>query len=219
MSRVETFVSKARASTETPWTEEQKAEYAAKWAEYARLFAGRRKGASRRFAATVIELGDAKEVPNTYPGVPPGTMRVVREIVVELIEPGLEGLRFYGETANNPQNPKTRLQQLVVAVTRQVPPERGSFSIDLDTLLNVPVMVELQKGNPREDGKRGGFHTKLVSFEELYEDEAPKAARPVAVAGPSTKNASANSAPTLPAATPSTPDTSPDAPDEDDPFN
>lgn len=177
MSNVVSYPEPKKASgTGTPaggeqWSEEDKAAYEAKWSLFARRMGNRPIKGTRNFRGVVKEIGPVQTVPNTYPGVPPGVMKQQRTLVCELTEPGLEGLRFHTDSADNARNDKTRLYALVVAVTKQVPPETGPFNLDLDSLCNVPVQLVIQKGKAREDGKRGGLQAKVAGFEALYEEE------------------------------------------------
>jgi hypothetical protein len=153
------------------WSEEDKAAYEAKWALFAKRLGNRPVKGTRNFRGVVRSIGPVQTVPNTFPGTPPGVMKQQRILVCEITEPGLEGLRFHTDTADNARNDKTRLYALVVAVTKQVPPEFGPFNLDLDSLCNVPVQLVIQKGKARDDGKRGGLNAKVLGFEALYDEE------------------------------------------------
>lgn len=167
---------------DTPLTPAQQAEFDAKYDAYGRLMAGR-EGRKRRFRGVVLKFSEQQEVPNTFPGTPPGTMKKVRDFVVELTEPGLEGCRFYGTTGDNPFNDKTLLNHLIVAVEGEAPPKYGKYNVDWEKLTTTEVWVELTKKKPRNDGKYGGFWTKVSDFETIYDDELPAVAA-VAVPAP-----------------------------------
>jgi hypothetical protein len=156
------------------YSEEEKQAYYAKWRKFAEVYMGRRpEGGTRGFKAVVVDITEPEERPNTYPGTPPGTMGIYRDIYVELAEEGVEGLRFKTTSADNVQNEKTRLYMLYQAVHGKTPPPKyESFTYDVDALIGPFVTAVIEKGKPRADGKRGGLEANIIRFEGFYEDEA-----------------------------------------------
>jgi hypothetical protein len=199
MSNVVSYAApvKRAAEGEQKFSEEDKIAYEAKWKLFASRMGNRPVKGRRNFRGVVREIGPVETVPNTFPGVAPGTMKQQRTLVCEITEPGLEGLRFHTDTADNPRNDKTRLYALVVAATGQVPPQYGPFNLDLDSLVDVPVQLVIQKGEARQDGKRGGVYAKVATFEAVYEDEddAPRTVRTNPTGGATVVTPAAGAAP------------------------
>lgn len=152
------------------WTEDQKAEYQAQWDNYARLMAKRQEGQTRDFDATVFEVSDMHVVPNNFPGAKSAT-RNVRTIRVQLAQQGVDMLRFQGDSADNPFNDKTLLNQLIIAALGFTPKQEEGLEIDFNDLVGKRVRVTLEKQRQRTDGRRGGFWTKLKAISPIFEDE------------------------------------------------
>lgn len=151
------------------WTEEQKAAYQAQWDNYTFLMAKRQPGMSRDFPAVIQSIGEPHEAEKTYQGVT--TKRTVRTIGVQLTTKGVDLLRFYEDSADNPFNEKTLLYQSILAAAGIKPDERKGLTIDFAELVGKPVRVTLEKQGPRNDGKRGGFWTKLRAISPVFEDD------------------------------------------------
>jgi hypothetical protein len=178
------------SATGEKWTEEQKAAYSAQqdtaFANFMRHYRGKAAKARVSFLAKVLEFSEEPyEKSDTINGVT--TRRMVSDVKVELTEPGCEGIRFVMAVTDNPntiQNTGSALNHLYVAATHRRVPEFGRFSWDPEDIIGKEVFAVIQRGNPRTDGKRGGFYSELKDFEELLpEDPTP--------AAPSAKTAAA----------------------------
>lgn len=152
------------------WTEEQKEAYAQQWDNYTLLMAKRNQGDTRDFDCVIISIGEPHEVPNTFKDRKSDT-RTVRTFGVQLTHPGVNMLRFFEDGADNPFNDKTLLYKAIRAVAGFTPNEEEGLDMDFDTLLNKPCRVTLQKQGKREDGKRGGFWTKVKGFNPVFDDD------------------------------------------------
>lgn len=152
------------------WTEEQKAAYQKQWDNYTRLMAKRVQGQTRDFDAVVFRVEEPRDIPNNFPGAKKAT-RTVRKIGVQLAQPGVDMLRFYGDSADNPFNDKTLLNKLIIAAAGFTPKEEEGLSIDYSTLYGKRVRVTLEKQGPRSDGQRGGFWTGLKDIQPIFEDD------------------------------------------------
>lgn len=145
--------------------------YDTKWQLFVTKMKSRPVGGVRQFRGVITEITEPEEVANNYPGALKKT-RVIRRILAEITEPGLEGLRFQTDSADNPRNDKTKLYALYVAVFKEQPPAPYTrWAFDFDTMLNVPIMLTIEKGGPRDDNKRGGIKAYLTGFDAVYEDE------------------------------------------------
>jgi hypothetical protein len=156
------------------YTEEETAKYNAGWELFAKRMAKRVEGDTRTFRGYVERIGEPHDIPNTHPSAAPGSMRTVRDLRVVLSEPGLEQCAWVTDSADNIRNEKTKLYALYLAVTGTAPPPRWErFTWDTDELTGPTheVNVVIQKGGPREDGKRGGLKSYVKTFQRLYEDE------------------------------------------------
>jgi hypothetical protein len=156
------------------YTKEETAQYNAGWELFAKRMAKRVEGDTRTFRGYVERIGEPHDVPNTHPSAEPGAMRTIRDLRVVLSEPGLEQCAWVTDSADNIRNEKTKLYALYLAVTGVAPPPRWErFTWDTDELTGPehPVNVIVQKGGPREDGKRGGLKSYVKGFQRLYDDE------------------------------------------------
>lgn len=179
------YEAQRQQGTGKAFTPQEQEAYDAKWATFAQKMKSRPVKGVRQFRGVITAVYEPEEVENNYPGVPKGTMRTIRKITGEITEPGMEGLRFITDSADNPRNEKTKLYAAYVAVFKETPPPPYvRWAFDYDTLLNVPILLTIEKGKPRDDNKRGGIKAYLVGFDALYDDEdeeATPATRPATV--------------------------------------
>lgn len=163
------------------WTPEQKAAYASVESAFARYMKNLSKGDIRSFDAVVLSISDSFPEENTFPGTPPGTMRDVRTVKIELqgnaavqLEDGSaaspDGMRWQKNSADNPFNDKTLLNMLLRATVGN-PDDRAPFTVDWNTLVGTPIRVDIQKQGPRNDGKRGGFYSELKAIRRKVVDD------------------------------------------------
>lgn len=157
------------------WTPEQKAAYQAQWDNYTRYMAKRQPGQTRDFDATIFCIDAPAERTETYQGVT--TTKMKRRIGVQLAEKGVDMLRFYEYSADNPFNDKTLLNKVLNACGI-FPKEEEGLTVDFNTLVGKRVRVTLEKQGPRTDGSRGGFWTKLRDIQPVFEDDEPVLAAP-----------------------------------------
>lgn len=151
------------------WTEEEKAEYEAKWKRFVKKFQGRPVKARRTFVGKITELGDPEQKPNRFTG----ETQTVRRCLAEITESGLDGLRFVldlTDSGTSVQNTKAKLNHLYTAVHHLTPPEEGRFEWDVDELLDKEILLVIEKGPERADGKRGGIYANLRDFEGFFPD-------------------------------------------------
>lgn len=148
------------------------------------------------FVVKVIEFSDAPwEKTETFNGQQ--QKRMVSTVKVELVEAGMEGIRFQMDATDNPrtntvQNPNSALNHLVRAATGRAIPESGSFIWDTNEVLHEDaggtgklVLAYIARGQDNPDGRRGGLYSELKDFgkyvapEPEEDEETPVAARPV----------------------------------------
>jgi hypothetical protein len=98
------------------------------------------------------------------------------------------------DNPNTIQNTGSALNHLYVAATHRRVPEFGRFSWDPEDIIGKEVFAVVQRGNPRSDGKRGGFYSELKDFEELLPEEASNPQPVVYAANPTTAAPSAKTA-------------------------
>lgn len=121
-----------------------------------------------------VKVGDSEMHAKTFQGVT--TEKKCRRIVATLLD-DLYPLQYDVWSADNIQNDKTQLNSLYRAVKREVPPPQGvPFQWDADDLEVDNILVVLQKGGKRNDGKRGGHFLNVRGF------KARRASRPSAPA-------------------------------------
>lgn len=163
------------------WTPEQKAAYAESELAFARYMKNFAKGEIRTFDAVLLSISEPFEEENTYPGVPKGTMVTRRTVKIELrgnpavqlAEGGAaspDGMRWQKNSADNPFNDKTLINQLLAATVGE-PDDTKPFTIDYSSLEGLPIRVDIQKQGPRNDGKRGGFYSELKAIRRKVVDD------------------------------------------------
>jgi hypothetical protein len=158
------------------WTEEEKAAYNRQqeraFKNFGKYFAGQADPKTRvPFLAKVIEMED--EPTTKDKGFGPFTGTTVK---VELVAPGVEGIRFVIDVTDNPdtiKNPDSALNHLYRAATGKTVPVSGVFTWDTAEILHESVeggsgklvMAVIQRGKDRNDGKRGGLWSELKDFQ------------------------------------------------------
>lgn len=182
----------------TPWTPEQRAAYANIESAFAKYMKSRQPGETRWFKAKVLEIGDQRTVENTFPGASSKT-RKVRTIKVEFSgNPAVrldsgdvaspDGMRFQKDSGDNPYNDKTLLHALCRATVGEPDPKKP-FTVSWPSLIGKVIEVEIEKQNPRSDGKRGGFYAEMKDIRRVVEDDleivtGPPTVQPTAAPAP-----------------------------------
>ena len=136
------------------------------------------------FVARVVSMSDE---PFQYTHPTFGDTRWVSEVKVELVEPGLEGIRFIARPTDNPHtntvtNPDSALNHLVRAATGLRIPERGTFTWDTNDVVGKLVIAVIERGKDNPGGPRGGLYSEVKDFkkyvppaeDEEEEEPAPK---------------------------------------------
>lgn len=144
------------------------------WTVFDKRFRGRGPKDRIFFLARVIEMADSPS-PNTDNF---GVTKMASLVKVELLEAGLEGLRFQAYLTDNPatntvQNPDSALNHLVRACTGREIPRHGRFDWDTDEVVGQLVMAGIQRGNQKDavtDG-RGAFYSELKDFQRYFPDD------------------------------------------------
>ena len=156
------------------WTQEQKDEYQRQWDNYRKRMAKVQPGQSRDFTARLIEITDLTPLQKTYNGVT--TVKDRRIIWYQLVDPGLDMLRFRCDSADNPFLHKTKLNECLRA-HGVFPKEEEGLDIEFEDLCEQKAIITLQKGQENNDGRYGGFYTNLVAIKPYFgdddEEEAP----------------------------------------------
>ena len=150
------------------WTQEQKDEYQRQWDAYRKRMAKVQPGQARDFTARLIEITDLTPLQKTYNGVT--TVKDRRIIWYQLVEPGLDMLRFRCDSADNPFFHKTKLNECLRA-HGVFPKEEDGLDIEFEDLYGQTAIITIQKGDNREDGKYGGFYSNLIGIKPNFDDE------------------------------------------------
>lgn len=176
------------------WTEEEKAAYQRQqeraFKNFGKYFAGQTDPKTRvPFLAKVIEMEDEPTTKDKGFGPFSGTT-----VKVELVAPGVEGIRFVIDVTDNPdtiKNPDSALNHLYRAATGKTVPNEGIFTWDTFEILHESVeggtgrlvMAVIQRGRDRNDGKRGGLWSELKDFQPYiapptFEDDVDEEVHP-----------------------------------------
>lgn len=164
------------------WTPEQRAAYANTESAFAVYMKNRNVGERRWFPAVILEIGEVHTIENTHPQATSKT-RKVRTVKFELRGNPLvalaggdaaspDGMRFQKDSADNPYNDKTLLNAICRATVGEPDPKKP-FTVNWQDLIGTAVEVEIEKQNPRSDGKRGGFYSELKDVRRLIVDDLP----------------------------------------------
>lgn len=150
------------------WTQEQKDEYQRQWGNYRTRMAKVQPGQARDFTARLIEITDLTPMEKTYNGVT--TVKDRRIIWYQLVDPGLDMLRFRCDSADNPFFHKTKLNECLRA-HGVFPKEEEGLDVSFEDLYGQKAIITLQKGGENSDGKYGGFYTNLIGIKPYFGDD------------------------------------------------
>lgn len=138
---------------------------------FARKFRGRGPKDTVRFVCRVMEMSEEPFLHTDNFG----TTAMRSMVKVELLEEGMEAIRFVTYLTDNPknntvQNHKAVLNHLVRAATGREIPEHGPFLWDTDEVVGATVVAVIRKGGERTDGQRGGLWSEIKDFETYFPD-------------------------------------------------
>lgn len=166
------------------YTEAEKADYERKqqraFRNFAKYFQGQSNPKARLpFRAKVVEMSDEAWSKTDIFGT-----RMVSTVKVELTDAPIAGIRFNLDVTDNPdtvKNPDSALNHLYYAATGIMPPVTGRFGWDTVDIIGKEVNALIERGNDRDDGKRGGLYSALRDFAPLvvaptFEDDEDEAA-------------------------------------------
>lgn len=152
---------------------------------FARRFRGRGPKDRVRFVCRVMEMSEEPFLHTDNFG----TQAMRSMVKVELLEAGMDCIRFVTHITDNPakntvQNTKSVLNHLVRAATGRDIPEDGPFLWDTDEVVGATVVAVIARGGDRSDGQRGGLWSEIKDFEPYFPDtdeEEEEAPAPVPV--------------------------------------
>ena len=175
----------------------------------------------QRFLARVIHLDDNPSMQTDNFG----ETKMRSLVKVELVEKGMEAIRFQTLLTDNPktntvQNPNSALNHLVRAATGRSIPEAGNFNWDTDEVVGQLVWAEIERGNDRTDGQRGGLYSELKDFARYVpvDDDEDEAAEEIPIPASATRKRGASATSGTKAKTPPAAEPDYDAELDDVPF-
>lgn len=149
------------------YTEEEREEYKAKWANFGQFFARVREKGKRPLRVRVRRIIGPVTVPDPFQ---PGKTKRVFKLETEFRQPGMEGLTHTFEVTASLDD-RSKLHALYTAVTGTPPDTESEYFEFAPALVTTrDVMATIVRQKDRKDQKRGGFFFDLAGFEAIWDE-------------------------------------------------